>query len=165
MFEVERNRTENVNGDWDEYKCNQDENGIYKEYVNSSGYWWKSVSDVNNNLLSYENSDGVWEQLTYNEKGHVLTYRYSTGFDVKYDYYGNCNDCLMTTFKLEPGRGYFTKEQFDSEEKKLINKITMTNYSVKTENPDGEWEEYTYDENGEEISYYSSDRYTESFLS
>lgn len=156
MLEVERNRTENVNGDWEEYKCNQDENGIYKEYANSSGYSWKSVSDVNNNLLSHEDSDGVWEQLTYNEKGHVLTYQDSTGVDVKYDYYGNCNDCLMTISHL-PGKGYFTKEQFNSEEKKLINKITMTEYSAKTETPDGEWEEYTYDENGKEISYKTSD--------
>lgn len=157
MFEVERNRTENTNGDWEEYKCNQDKNqNKFKEYSNSSGYWWKSVSDINNNLLLHEDSDGVWQKLTYNENGHVLSYQDSTGVDVKYHYYGNYHDCLMTISKL-PGKGYFTKEQFDSKEKKLINKITMTEHSVKTVTPDGEWEEYFYDENGEEISYKTSD--------
>lgn len=156
MFEIERNRTETINGEWEEYKCNQDEKGTYKEYTNSSGYWYKSVFGINDELLSYENSDGVWDESTYDEKGQISTYQDSTGLDVKYHYYGNYDDCLMTVSKI-PRKGYFTKEQVNSEEKTLTHKITTTEHSVKTETPDGEWEECIYDKNGNEISYKTSD--------
>jgi YD repeat-containing protein len=163
MFEVARNRTENINGDWEEYKCHEDKNqNKFKEYANSSGYWWKSSLNINNDLLLYENSDGVWEQSTYDEKGQLLSYQDSTGLDIKCYYHENGQYSSMNISETKPGFGFFTKEQIDSGEQIPLSKVIKAGNTTRTENSDGSWEESIYDEDGNEISYKTSDMLIES---